>query len=340
MRYLFAAMALVFCTADAFGADVATCQRYVAQALKDAASVRALGCDFDVNDPTWSLDRDVHARWCYEHSNDEVNDQLDHSRPFASNYDSPRTKFLSACGICTEYVRATMLQIAEEKKLQCGWSAAEPDRWNSEHKDHYHWCMGLKGMIEEGALVSGAAQALRDEDNARSAELDQCRSCRGYAQKSKAQSDQNFAMHCHLTGEDWSSRESDQFARCMERKADPSWMSDVDGDRRNKLRLCKIEWDKKLSNRARINPSQSRLVPRQVPPSQRVPCNQALSGTPCGASTEIPINTKKGETSQTNSNVMGPGLLDGGGGSSTRGPSAGGTAAGPTAPAWSPRSSR
>lgn len=176
MRVFFGALiSVAIFTLSAGGARAAgyaTCVAYVEEAMKEVAEAKEMGCDFDfAHDPMWSSDPMVHTRWCHDASEDSVEDQTVHNNTWGLQY-PPRYNLVLACHICTNYTARTMKQIAEAKRMHCTFPPGESARWDPDHKDHYHWCMGLTGMTDGDSIeVKGNGEEL----DARDGELKQCR---------------------------------------------------------------------------------------------------------------------------------------------------------------------
>ncbi len=154
-------VALAAETAGVSAADRALCDAYTAEAVKAARAVRSGNCGYALGHPQWSLDPNVHRRWCLFASEDSVDRERDERR-----------RKVSFCSVCRDYAAgaAGLAQRATADRCPVGGP-----RWSRSAQDHFHWCMGLKefrnwvagfGVPEPGVLEG--------ENAAREEELGRC----------------------------------------------------------------------------------------------------------------------------------------------------------------------
>jgi hypothetical protein len=280
---LVSAAALILPNGNVRAASDATCAAYVAEAMKEVEAAQKEGCDFDfANDPMWSTDVMVHKRWCHDADEGAVEDQTDHMNLWGL-YTSPRSKLLTACSFCVGYTQRAMGQIAEANRLHCTFPPGESARWDPNHKDHYYWCMGLKGMGDGGDdFMTVLYYSLNPESDARDDELKQCRG--------------------KFFGDKLGNRDA--------LHVPPKKLGTAKTKKIGRVRDPTYDINSEGSGKSGSGGS--------TPP----PCG-GLGQPPCPPGTP-------GSGRSSSSKVLGPGLLEGGGGASSNAPSARGTPVAPS----------
>jgi hypothetical protein len=171
LRRVFAAAALVAAAAlgctEAHALDGRFCDAYALEAVKLAREIRDNACLFETSHPQWSMDINVHKRWCMTANEDSVDRERDNRRSVAA-----------ICSNCRTYARNAMVAVAKVKEMVAAAKAAKENvcqtsggpRWSENEDDHYKWCAGLL-HIAGGAIMNSAAD---DETRARAQELGTC----------------------------------------------------------------------------------------------------------------------------------------------------------------------
>jgi hypothetical protein len=156
---------LLFSAKPADAASGPVCDAYVEKAVKAAKDVRTLACGFDLGHPQWSTDPNVHRRWCRSADQDSVNAQS-----------SDREYRLLVCRTCRAYTNAATKAAADNVIYGCGFTGP---RWDTDPKNHFNWCMGLKAkdpvMLGVVHLWKPLSISLNPETSARTQAIEECK---------------------------------------------------------------------------------------------------------------------------------------------------------------------
>jgi hypothetical protein len=154
----------------AFAAGAGECNAYTDTAVKAAKEVSDLRCGYDLSNPQWSTNPDVHRKWCRNVNQDSV----DHEK-------MTREEKLTQCRVCRAYADAAMAAIKVNKDLKCGFTG---ERWADDEAAHFGWCMGLSdhstgGMAGLAGLYkpmsSRKKESLDPETGARTQAAEECK---------------------------------------------------------------------------------------------------------------------------------------------------------------------
>jgi|SRR5215470_11193133 len=132
-----AGLMLLLWASAASAANAATCEAYVSEAAAKAQWIRALGCGYNPDDPRWTTDRNVHARWCKAQPPTEVAQEAAHRRGL-----------IKLCQICRAYATLAVAAASDNMKLNCGMSGP---RWSTGADAHFGWCMKQRAPTDEKA---------------------------------------------------------------------------------------------------------------------------------------------------------------------------------------------
>lgn len=188
-----AALALPCFSARA--ADDATCDRYAAEAVSQAAQNAARACGY--SGPAWGTDpvRDYngHLNWCLAANNASVEKEA-----------NARRVAINLCSVCLDYAQQAVDAFTSQDKLFCG-NPSGP-RWSANKDGHLKWC-----------LVWGRdSTALARETSARSMLLGRCEVCDAYAKDAMRQRQAASDLKCGFEGARWSSHAGGHKSWCME----------------------------------------------------------------------------------------------------------------------------
>lgn len=298
------------------------CEYYASNAVKSAMEVRELRCEYDLDHPEWSLDRDGHLRWCRGATEESVMRESGH-----------RDSFLKICRRCSGYAdqAVQMLQRSNSYDANCGFGGPE---WSSNRSDHFRFCVAAR---QETAEATAAHRTER---------LGRCTYCKKYADEAYSQVRARESMcDSKRSGANWSPHRSDHWSWCMR-------LDDImQTFRETKARQASLEACAYGGVRTR-SVGQPLTVEPSTSESKSWEAKPKPSGTPTPLQRGVSSRSKKLERGSQNtssetstvkpcqpgqvndpcknkSRALSPGLLEGSGGIARQGgPSATGTAAG------------
>jgi hypothetical protein len=304
-------------------ADSVACTAYANAAVAAATEVRKLKCEYDLNHPQWFMTFDVHLKWCMGAEQAAV----DHEK-------ANRNSQLIRCRACAQYADDAVQNVKTINSVRmCMKSPNDPDpRYSLDPAVHRKWCLQMDDQ---------------DRDNehwSRFGEATFCVSCQAYAQK--AVDDFNRYKKCAgkaPEGDLWSASYIDHFNWCKDRRLGRNvQQEDMDEFKRGQAvrQACTSTAKQGLSKS-----DSSTVVRRPVNPARaKSESNSTRSALSRRADPTKPKSASKNTSSENtvrvanpcqpgrvtnpcknNSRVLSPGLLEGGGGFATQGPSAIGT---------------
>ena len=124
------------------------CNGYTANAINAAKRARELDCGFSLDSPMWSLDPNVHNKWCIQDAMQSTTESETRVRDAAVN----------SCQVCRDYSNAALKAAADNEKFKCNFSGA---RW--EKAGHYLWCMTSTEAANEMPQETAARESLIGE---------------------------------------------------------------------------------------------------------------------------------------------------------------------------------
>jgi hypothetical protein len=191
-RLLIAAALAVPCL-QARAADDATCDRYAAEAVSEAAQNAVKMCGF--SGPAWGTDprRDYggHLNWCLAANAESVDKEA-----------SRRRDMIGKCSFCSNYAQLAVDAYDQQEKLFCG-NPGGP-RWSSNYNGHLQWCFGQ----EQHVVLS--------ETSARSMLVGTCELCDRYAKDAMRARQEAINNKCDISGPRWSGHSGGHKSWCME----------------------------------------------------------------------------------------------------------------------------
>jgi hypothetical protein len=141
----FVAMALLLPAGAARGADAATCNTYVREAVAKAQAVRRLDCGYALNDPRWAAGQAGHARWCKAASKEAIVTETAHRRGQ-----------FKLCQLCRSYADLATAAAADNANAKCGFSGA---RWSANAGDHFGWCKATGNTDDAAKAIAAGSYA-------------------------------------------------------------------------------------------------------------------------------------------------------------------------------------
>jgi hypothetical protein len=105
------------------------CDGYAAQAVETVNAVLDYGCGYDLDNPRWSTDRNVHRQWCMAARDESVD--LETAR---------RGVHRMECRLCRDYSADALSALSVMSKNKCSFDPSSP-RWSGDGNAHFSWCM-------------------------------------------------------------------------------------------------------------------------------------------------------------------------------------------------------
>jgi len=164
-----------------------TCVVYSNDAVRIAKKAQEMGCGY--SGPSFSLDPQVHYRWCIGAKDESV------------SYETRvRSQNLERCGSCKSYASQATEMANKNISLGCGFTGPE---WNADANAHYRACLSQPLVLHE-------------EHAKRASRMDLCKACRQYADLAVNAAEQNAALGCGYTGPAWGKEAQPHFGWCFQ----------------------------------------------------------------------------------------------------------------------------
>jgi hypothetical protein len=323
-----------------------TCDGYSAEAVDGAREVREKMCGYDLRRAQWSEGRLGHLKWCMGANNESID-----------NATIERRGALNQCRRCDQYTRNALSQTKFVREKACGYNLTDP-MWSEDRTVHFGWCMR---SLSDTAYWEDAARnkaevsckVCRDYADAAMLAIDEAKKlkCVGTGPRWSEKASDHFDWCMNID------RYDDSFFGGGPRTWDEIQRKSLDpetGARAGEIARCKATASAQQGLKKGAGGAAPYIVvPRQkdkaatkpVTAARKPPGSSAVDqvkpvgsarkqyGT-AGVDTVKPSDNKPCKPGQRNdpckpkAKVLGPGLLEGGGGFSTQGgPAGAGTAA-------------